>query len=85
MENKICQCCGMPLTEEIMSKNEDGSLNDKYCQWCYSNGKFTYHDIDELIEACLPFMLKQGFSEEQARSYMKETLPKLEYWQKQQK
>ena len=82
MENKICQCCGMPLTEEVMAKNPDGSINDMYCKWCYSDGKFKYHNIDELIEACLPFMLNEGFTEEQARSYMKENLPKLEYWRK---
>ena len=82
MENKICQCCGMPLTEEIMSRNEDGSINENYCQWCYVDGKFTYHSMDELIEACLPYMLKQGFKEEQARAYMKEMLPKLDYWKK---
>ena len=30
MEEKlICQCCGMPLTEDVMSKNIDGSINNK--------------------------------------------------------
>ena len=82
MENKICQCCGMPLAEEVMSKNKDGSLNEHYCKWCYSNGEFKYQTMDELIEACIPHMVKQGFSEQQARSYMQEMLPKLDYWRK---
>ena len=80
MEKKTCQCCGVPLTEDIMSRNIDGSLNDNYCKWCYQDGKFTYHNMDELIDACIPHMLKQGFTEEQARSYMKQMLPNLEYW-----
>lgn len=82
MKIRVCQCCGMPLNESIMSKNPDGSLNEKYCQWCYVDGKFTYHDMDELIEACLPYMAKEGFDEEEARKYMKEMLPQLEYWRK---
>lgn len=80
MKDIICQCCGMPLTEDIFSKNKDGSINEKYCKWCYVDGKFTYHDMDELIEVCIPFMKQQGFTEDQARSYMKEKLPELDYW-----
>ena len=30
----ICQCCGMPLEDSILSRNKDGSLNEDYCQWC---------------------------------------------------
>ena len=29
----ICQCCGMPLEDEIMSKEKDGSINEDYCKW----------------------------------------------------
>ena len=31
----VCQCCGMPLEDdEIISHNNDGSLNEDYCKWC---------------------------------------------------
>lgn len=80
MNNKFCQCCGMPLNDEVVSHNIDGTINEEYCKWCYLDGKFTYHNIDELIEACLPFMKEQGFKEEEALAYMKENLPKLNYW-----
>ena len=79
-EKKICQCCGMPLSEETFAHELDGSVNEEYCKWCYHDGVFTYHSIDELIDACIPFMTAQGFKEEQARVYMKEMLPKLKYW-----
>ena len=77
-----CQCCGMPLEDEIISREKDGTLNEEYCKWCYADGNYTYSDMDELIEVCIPHMVKQGFTEEQARGFMKEKLPKLNYWQK---
>lgn len=76
----FCQCCGMPLQDEILSRNADGTLNESYCKWCLADGKFTYSDMDDLIEVCVPHMTGNGFSEEQARAYMKERLPQLEYW-----
>ena len=30
----ICQCCGMPLEDEITSREPDGSFNEEYCKWC---------------------------------------------------
>ena len=80
-EKLYCQCCGMPLVEDsILSRNSDGSINEKYCKWCYADGTYTYHDMDDLIEVCAPNMVGENFSEEQARAYLKESLPKLEYW-----
>ena len=78
----VCQCCGMPLEDSIISRNKDGSMNEEYCQWCYADGTYTYSDMDDLIRVCVPQMVKQGFSEEQARAYMKEKLPKLDYWKR---
>ena len=78
----ICQCCGMPLEDEIIGRNSDGTLNEDYCKWCYADGNYTYSDMDDLIDVCIPHMVKEGFSEEQARAYMKEMLPKLDYWKK---
>lgn len=78
----ICQCCGMPLEDPIISKNKDGSPNEDYCRWCYADGVYTYSNMDDLINACVPHMLKEGFSEEQARAYMKQKLPELDYWKR---
>ena len=78
----ICQCCGMPLEDELIGRNQDGTLNEDYCKWCYADGEYTYSDMDELIDVCIPHMVKEGFSEEQARAYMKEMLPKLNYWKR---
>ena len=78
----ICQCCGMPLEDELIGRNQDGTLNEDYCKWCYADGEYTYSDMDELINVCIPHMVKEGFSEEQARAYMKDQLPKLDYWKR---
>ena len=78
----VCQCCGMPLEDAILGRNADGSLNEDYCQWCYADGTYTYGDMDELIDVCAGHMAADGFTEEQARAYLKQTLPKLDYWKR---
>ena len=78
----VCQCCGMPLEDPILGRNQDGSLNEDYCQWCYADGTYTYSDMDDLIRVCIPHMVQQGFTEDQARTYMKQTLPQLDYWKR---
>lgn len=80
----ICQCCGMPLEDAIIGKDKDGTPNESYCKWCYADGTYTYSDMDELINICVPNMVNESFSEEQARAYMKQMLPKLDYWKRYQ-
>ena len=78
----ICQCCGMPMDDGIIGNDKDGTPNEDYCKWCYADGTYTYSDMDNLINVCVPHMVAQGFTEEQARAYMKEKLPTLNYWKK---
>ena len=78
----ICQCCGMPLEDSTLGRDSDGALNEDYCQWCYADGTYTYSDMDELIEVCVKNMAGEGFDDEQARAYLKEVLPKLDYWKR---
>ena len=78
----ICQCCGMPLEDDIIGRNEDGTMNEDYCKWCYADGTYTYSDMDDLIDVCVRNMVNENFTEELARSYLKDTLPKLDYWKR---
>ena len=79
----VCQCCGMPLEDDgMMGHNSYGSLNEDYCKWCYADGTYTYSDMDDLIDVCVKHMVNENFTEEQARAYMKELLPKLDYWKR---
>lgn len=76
----ICQCCGMPLEDSSISKELDGFFNEEYCKWCYADGEYMYHDMDDLIEVCVNNMASEHFTSEQARAYMRDLLPKLDYW-----
>ena len=78
----ICQCCGMPLEDAIIGRNKDGSPNEDYCKWCYADGTYTYNNMDDLIDVCVKHMASADFSEEQARAYLKQTLPTLDYWKR---
>ena len=78
----VCQCCGMPLDDAIIGRNRDGTLNEDYCKWCYADGTYTYSNMDDLIDVCIPHMVNEQFSEGQARSYLKQVLPTLDYWKR---
>ena len=78
----ICQCCGMPLEDSNISKEKDGFFNEEYCKWCYADGEYMYHNMDDLIEVCVQNMANEHFSSEQVRAYMRDMLPKLDYWKK---
>ena len=78
----ICQCCGMPLEDALISREKDGTPNENYCKWCYADGTYTYGDMDDLIDVCVRHMINESFSEAQARAYMKQLLPTLDYWKR---
>ena len=79
----VCQCCGMPLgDDETISREADGSFNEDYCKWCYTDGTYTYSNMDDLIDVCVRQMAGENISEEQARAYLEQTLPELDYWKR---
>ncbi|BDR54660.1 XRE family transcriptional regulator [Bombiscardovia apis] len=83
-EGPICQSCGTPFSVPDMerSTNGDGSKNPDYCQWCYQSGAFTQEQMDDLIEANVPYFVKAtGISPEVAVSYLGAFLPNLKRWQ----
>lgn len=76
----ICQCCGMPLDEDSISKETDGTFNEEYCKWCYVDGKFVYTSLEELTNFLVEHMSNENWTPEQARAYFETQLPKLNYW-----
>ena len=57
MEQKFCQSCGMPLTEEILGTNTDGSKNEDYCIYCMKDGAFTGNfTMEGMAEYCSMFV-----------------------------
>ena len=79
----VCQCCGMPLTDDgQLSRETDDSFNEEYCKWCYADGKFTYGNMEQLLEFLVGHMSGEHFPPEQARAYFTAVLPKLKHWSK---
>jgi len=76
----ICQCCGMPLEDENISREPDGFFNEEYCKWCYADGNFCYTSLEELTDFLVKHMSNENWPEDQARKYFEEQLPKLNYW-----
>lgn len=79
---QICQCCGMPLEEALISREKDGTPNVQYCKWCYADGEYMYHNLDDLIEICLKNMVTAEHPEAEVRAYLNAMLPKLDYWKR---
>ena len=86
---KFCQSCGMPLTDEVLGTNADGSKNEEYCMYCYKDGKFLQEcTMDEMIEHCAQFVgeFNEGcgleLTREEAIGKMKMYFPYLKRWRK---
>ena len=88
----FCQSCGMPLTEDVLGTNADGSKNEDYCMYCYRDGKFLQDcTMDEMIEHCAQFVgavnerLPQPITKEEYIGQMKMYFPHLKRWRKELK
>ena len=78
----ICQCCGMPLDDSTTSHNPDGSFNEEYCKWCYTDGEFKYTSKEQLIDFCAEHMATEEWPAEQVRAHMEAVVPNLKHWKK---
>ena len=77
-----CQCCGMPMEEDsILSREPDGAINEESCQWCYTDGAFTYPTMESLIDYLSTHFSSEQWPEAAARAYYAKALPKLAHWQ----
>lgn len=79
--DKICQSCAMPLSKENYGTNNDQSLNEDYCIYCYKDGKFIDDvSMEEYIKMCLPFSSQANMSEEEMNEYCHKIFPTLKRW-----
>lgn len=81
----VCQCCGMPLDDATISHELDGSFNEDYCKWCYSNGTFTYSDPEALLDFLVQHMANDTWPPDLVRTYFENLLPTLKHWQETEK
>lgn len=78
----ICQCCGMPLSEDsLLSREPDGSYNEDYCKWCYADGDFVYKSKDSLLDFLVSHMPNpDNLAEEDRRIQFDSYLLQLKHW-----
>ena len=77
----ICQCCGMPLEDSVMSKEPDGDFNEDYCKWCYAEGQFAYKSKEALIDYLVANMPNpDNLQEEDRRVQFDSYLSRLKRW-----
>ena len=76
----ICQCCGMPLDDSVLSREPGGTFNEEYCKWCYTDGEFVYDSFEKLLDFLSEHMADEKHPSEQVRAYMQDFLPKLNHW-----
>ena len=78
----ICQCCGMPLSEDSMiSREADGSYNEDYCKWCYADGEFAYRSRESLLDFLTSHMPNpDNLPDEERRTQFDSYLSQLQHW-----
>ncbi len=78
----VCRCCGMPLNDDgIISRENDGSYNEDYCKWCYSEGDFTYKTKDALLDYLVCHMPNpENLDDDTRRKQFDSYLSLLKHW-----
>lgn len=82
MKQTFCQSCGMPLSDNVMGTDADGSRNEDYCIYCYKDGRFTQDmTMEQMIDFCAQFTDQMNetngwnLTPEQAKEQMREFFP----------
>ncbi len=80
----ICQCCGMPLSEDgFISREPDGTFNEEYCKWCYADGRFTYGTRQQLADFLAAHMPDpEHRPEAERRALYDSRLAQLKHWRR---
>ncbi len=78
----VCQCCGMPLNEDgMISRNPDGSFNEDYCKWCYTDGNFVYKEKGDLLDFLVAHTPNpENTPKEVRRQQYDQYLSQLKHW-----
>ena len=82
MNNKICQSCGMPITDnKLLGNNKDGSINNDYCKYCYKDGEFIDNvTMEEYIDMCSLYGNQAGMTNDEMKEHCIKLFPTLKRW-----
>jgi len=80
---QFCQSCSMPLSEDLLGTESDGSKSRDYCKFCYQDGKFSHprFSLEEMISHLQDQMGQDDLPEDIIESAV-ERLPHLKRWKK---
>lgn len=83
VHTKFCQSCSMPLSDELLGTESDGSKSSDYCQFCYTNGKFTHpnYSLQDMITHLQDQMDDENMPEDIIEAATSR-LPTLKRWKK---
>lgn len=89
----FCQSCSMPIEQDEQRGSEkDGALSSEYCIYCYKGGEFTQElTMEQMIDHCSQFYEEfdkdsdKKYTKEEVIEQMREYLPKLKRWSRQER
>jgi len=66
MQNKKCESCLMPLSQDPGVRE-----SDKYCSYCFKNGKLCYEgtDVKEFQKTCYEAMIGHDIGKYKAKFF----------------
>jgi hypothetical protein len=81
--DKFCQSCGMPMDMDPGKggTNQDGTKNEKYCSYCYSEGTFKddFTEAKQMVRLVKEKLKEQGYGPLK-RWFYSLHIPQLERW-----
>ncbi len=80
----FCQSCAMPIDNPADCGSEaDGSKSDRYCRYCYQDGKFIRPDmtLDEMKDIVITQMQKRNLPGSVIQQALN-MLPNLKRWRR---
>ena len=87
MEMKFCQSCGMPLSEELLGTNADGSKSEEFCMYCFKDGAFTGDfTMEEMVDFCSQYVDEfnkhtgKALNREEYKEVLRQFYPTLKRW-----
>ena len=84
---RFCQSCGMPLTDDALGTNADGSLTQDYCKYCYVDGRFAGDfTMEQMVEHCPQYVAEynkesgNNLTQDEYKNLLRQWYPTLKRW-----
>lgn len=72
----------MPIiNQDDLGTNADGSQNQDFCKYCYTDGKFVDDvDMNTYIDMCSQYGSQAGMTNQEMKAYCQKLFPTLKRW-----